>query len=205
VRRLCLSRRSSLHHEASSIEYVVFDWLVYYVLTLQRGHVTVASLDTRHWIPERYLAEVPSLGSLARRFLEAASFRFPHIMCWIGIALLLPELRPQVCYPIRRGLSSVTPNGDTGAFLGLGWRLERSRLMLMMIPIRCIFSQTVGSPCQLWSLLWLDLLLWSWCWLKFVWGPSVSILFWFVCSMNDVDRLFSGTASVIRSRLRFLR
>jgi len=31
--------------------------------------------------------------------------------------------------------------------------------MLMMIPIRCIFSATVGLPCQLWSLPLLDLLL----------------------------------------------
>jgi len=26
VRRLCLSRHFSLHHEANSVEYVVFDW-----------------------------------------------------------------------------------------------------------------------------------------------------------------------------------
>jgi len=54
VRRLCLPRRSSLHHEASSVEYVVFDWpnMVYYVPIPQRDHGTVASLDTRHWIPE---------------------------------------------------------------------------------------------------------------------------------------------------------
>jgi len=66
------------------------------------------------------LTEVPSLGSLALRFLEAGSFRIPRIMCGIGLALLLPELRPQVSYPIRRGLASVTPNGDPGAFVGLG-------------------------------------------------------------------------------------
>jgi len=37
------------HHEANSVEYVVFDWpnMVYYVPTPQRDHGTVASLDTR--------------------------------------------------------------------------------------------------------------------------------------------------------------
>jgi len=81
VRRLCLSRRSSLHYEASSVEYVIFDWLnvTYYVVTPQRDHGTVAV-----------------------------------------VSLLLPELRPQACYPIPRGLASVTPNGDPGAFVGLG-------------------------------------------------------------------------------------
>jgi len=52
-----------------------------------------------------------------RRFLEAGSFRIPHIMCGIGIALLLP--RSQACCPIRRGLASITPNGDPDAFVGL--------------------------------------------------------------------------------------
>jgi len=51
------------------------------------------------------LAEVPSLGSLAH-----------GIMFGIELVLLLPGLRPQ----IRRGLASVTPNGDPGAFVGLG-------------------------------------------------------------------------------------
>jgi len=70
------------------------------------------------------LAEVPSLGSLARRFLEEGSFRVPHIMCGFGLALLLPELRSQVCYLVRRGLASVAPNGGPGAFIGLGSPLE---------------------------------------------------------------------------------
>jgi len=50
VRRLCLSRRSSLHHEVSFVEYVVFGWpkMVYCVLNIQKGHETVASLNTRH-------------------------------------------------------------------------------------------------------------------------------------------------------------
>jgi len=54
VRRLCLSRRSSLHHEANSVDYVVFDWpkMVYYVPLPQRDHGTVASLDTRRLTPE---------------------------------------------------------------------------------------------------------------------------------------------------------
>jgi len=63
--------------------------------------------------------EVSSLGSLASRFLEAGSFRVPRIMRGIGLALLRPELRPQVCYPILRGLASVPSNGDPGAFVGL--------------------------------------------------------------------------------------
>jgi len=63
---------------------------------------------------------VTSLGSLASRFLEARSIRIPRIMCGIELALFLPELRPQVCFPVRRELASVTPNGDPGAFEGLG-------------------------------------------------------------------------------------
>jgi len=57
---------------------------------------------------------------MARRFVEEGSFRIPRIMCGIVLALLLPELRPQVCYPIRRGLASVTPNGGPGAFCRAG-------------------------------------------------------------------------------------
>jgi len=53
-------------------------------------------------------------------FFEASSFRIPREMCGIGLALLLPELRPQVCYPVRRGLASVAPNGGPGGFVGLG-------------------------------------------------------------------------------------
>jgi len=63
---------------------------------------------------------VPSVGSLASRFVEAGSFRIPRIMCGNGLGLLLPELRPQVCYPIRRGFASVTPNRGPGAVVGLG-------------------------------------------------------------------------------------
>jgi len=63
---------------------------------------------------------VPSLGSLERRFLEAVLFRFPLIMCGIGLALLLPELRPQVCYPVRHMLALLAPNGGPGAFVRLG-------------------------------------------------------------------------------------
>jgi len=62
------------------------------------------------------LADVPGLGSLERRFLEAGSFRIPLIMCGIGLALLLQKLLPNVSYPIRRGRSSVPPNGGPGAF-----------------------------------------------------------------------------------------
>jgi len=42
-----LERRSSLPHEASSVEYVVFDWpnIVYYVPIPQGDHGTVASLE----------------------------------------------------------------------------------------------------------------------------------------------------------------
>jgi len=100
-------------NQVSHSHPVVFDWpnMVYYVPIPQRDHGTVASLDTRRWTPECLLAEVPSLGLLARRFLKAGSFRIPRIMWGIGLALLLLELRPQVCYPIRRGLASVTPNG----------------------------------------------------------------------------------------------
>jgi len=64
--------------------------------------------------------EVPSLGSLVRRFFEAGSFRISRIMCGIGLAPLLPELWPQVCYPIRCKLASVTPSEDPRAFVGLG-------------------------------------------------------------------------------------
>jgi len=55
-----------------------------------------------------------------RLILEASLFRIPHITCGIGQALLLPELRLQVCYPIHRGLASVMPNGDPSVFVGLG-------------------------------------------------------------------------------------
>jgi len=88
--------------------------MAYYVPIPQRDRGTVASLDTRLLDPECLLAEVPSLGSLARRFLEACLFHIPRSMCGIGLALLLSELRPQVCYPVRRGLASETPNGDPG-------------------------------------------------------------------------------------------
>jgi len=100
----------------NSVEHVDFDWpnMAYYVPIPQRDRGTVASLDTRLLDPECLLAEVPSLGQLARRFLEACLFHIPRSMCGIGLALLLSELRPQVCYPIRRGLASETPNGDPG-------------------------------------------------------------------------------------------
>jgi len=70
--------------------------------------------------------EVPLVhGSLESRFLEAGSFRIPRIMCGIGLTLLLQELRPQMCYPVRRGLGSVAHNGGPGAFVGLGCPLRR--------------------------------------------------------------------------------
>jgi len=45
------------------------------------------------------------VASLDTRYLEAGLFRIPRIMCGIGLALFLPELRPQVCYQIRRELA----------------------------------------------------------------------------------------------------
>jgi len=78
------------------------------------------------------------------------------------------------------------PGGDPGAFV---WWLGRSRLMLMMISIRCIFSATVGPPCQWRSLLWLDLLLWSWSWPKIVWWPS-EVRFQAACCQERFSDIF---------------
>jgi len=82
VRRLCLSKRSSLHKEANSVEYVVFDWFMLIGASISRSS-----------------------------FISYSSYNV-----WNG-ALLLPELRPQVCRLVRRGLASVTPIGDPGAFV----------------------------------------------------------------------------------------
>jgi len=82
VRRLRLSRRSSLHREAKSIEYVVFDWpnMVYYVKE-NRGQSRYSPLNSGMLIGGSAKFRIIGASFSRSRFTSYSSY---NVWNWIS-------------------------------------------------------------------------------------------------------------------------